>query len=72
MDIALQKEEQNESQRKQLEEQIQQMQQKIVTLETTQKEYEPIIPDMKKIVVEYFEELGEDFFKEVFNAKFKN
>jgi len=69
LEIAIQREEQEENNRKQLEEEIKDLKKRQVKLENSQKEYESIKPELDKMVLDYFEELGEDFFKKVFNKK---
>ena len=60
---------QENTEKKQFEEKIKVLEQKQVKLEHNQKEYEAIKPDLDKFLLEYVEELGEDFFKEVFGKK---
>ena len=66
---ALHKEEQEQIERKQDEEKMKLLEQRLVELEESQKEYEIIKPDLDKLVFQYFEDLGEDFFKKVFAKK---
>ncbi len=66
---AIEKEEQEQIEKKQLEEKIKILEEKQVKLENSQKEYEAIKPDLDKMVIQYFEDLGEDFFRKVFSKK---
>ena len=73
LETAIAREEQEENNRKQLEEEIKNLKKRQVKLENSQKEYEAIKPDLDKMLLEYVEDLGEDFFKQVFSKKtFKN
>ena len=73
LETAIEKEEQEENNRKRLEEEIKNLKKRQVKLENSQKEYEAIKPDLDKMLLEYVEDLGEDFFKQVFSKKtFKN
>ncbi|MCH9042422.1 MAG: tyrosine-type recombinase/integrase [Thaumarchaeota archaeon] len=73
LETAIEKEEQEENNRKRLEEEIKNLKNRQVKLENSQKEYEAIKPDLDKMLLEYVEDLGEDFFKQVFGKKtFKN
>jgi len=69
LETALEREEQEANSRKQLEDKIKSLEQKQVKLEDSQKEYNDIKPHLDKMLMDYFEELGEDFFKEVFGKK---
>jgi len=69
LETAIEREEQEENNRKQLEEEIKDLKKRQVKLENSQKEYDDIKPDLDKMVLDYFEELGEDFFKKVFSKK---
>ncbi|KFM16855.1 integrase family protein [Marine Group I thaumarchaeote SCGC RSA3] len=66
---AIEKEEQEQIERKQLEDKIKSLEEKQVKLEKNQKEYESIKPDLDKMLTQYFEDLGEDFFRKVFSKK---
>ena len=60
---------QENTEKKQFEEKIKVLEQRQVELENSQKEYKDINPHLDKMIIDYFEELGEDFFKEVFSKK---
>jgi len=60
---------QENTEKKQFEEKIKILEKRQAELENGQKEYEIIKPDLDKIVLQYFEDLGEDFFKTVFAKK---
>ncbi|KEQ55989.1 hypothetical protein AAA799N04_01603, partial [Marine Group I thaumarchaeote SCGC AAA799-N04] len=60
---------QEQIERKQLEDKIKSLEEKQVKLEKNQKEYESIKPDLDKMLTQYFEDLGEDFFRKVFSKK---
>ena len=60
---------QENTEKKQFEEKIKVLEQRQGELENNQKEYKSIKPDLEKLVIAQFEELGEDFFKEVFGKK---
>ncbi|MEK0352727.1 MAG: integrase [Nitrosopumilus sp.] len=60
---------QENTEKKQFEEKINVLEQRQGELENSQKEYESIKPDLDKMLLEYVEELGEDFFKQVFGKK---
>lgn len=64
-----QKLKQENMEKRQLEEKIKILETRQTKLENGQKEYEAIKPDLEKMVLEYFEELGEDFFNKVFSKK---
>jgi len=57
------------TEKKQFEEKIKVLEQKQMKLENSQKEYDSIKPNLDKLLVQYFEDLGEDFFKKVFGDK---
>jgi len=60
---------QENTEKKQFEEEIKDLKKRQVKLENSQREYDDIKPDLDKMVMKYFEDLGEDFFKEVFGKK---
>ena len=60
---------QENTEKKQLEAKIKILEQRQVELENGQKEYKDIKPDLDKMLVTYFEELGEDFFKKMVSKK---
>ncbi len=60
---------QENTEKKQFEEKIKVLEQRQVELENSQREYKDIKPHLDKMIIDYFEELGEDFFKEVFSKK---
>jgi len=60
---------QENTEKKQFEAKIKVLEQRQGELENSQKEYESIKPDLEKLVIAQFEELGEDFFKQVFGKK---
>jgi integrase len=60
---------QENMEKRQLEEKIKILETRQTKLENGQREYEAIKPDLEKLVLEYFEELGEDFFNKVFSKK---
>jgi prefoldin subunit 5 len=64
-----QKLKQENMEKRQLEEKIKILETRQTKLENGQKEYEAIKPDLEKMVLEYFEELGEDFFNKVVSKK---
>jgi len=59
---------QENNEKKQFEAKIKILEQRQVELENTQKEYEAIKPDLDKMILAYFEEMGEEFSK-VFSKK---
>jgi len=59
------------TEKRQFEEKIKILEQRQGELENSQKEYEDIKPDLDKLILEYVEDLGEDFFKEVFGKKLR-
>ena len=69
LETAIEREEQENEQKRQLEEKIKILEQRQVKLENEQKEYNDIKLDLDKMIMKYFEELGEDFFKKVFSKK---
>jgi len=60
---------QENTEKKQFEEKIKVLEQRQGELENSQKEYEDIKPDLDKLILDYVEDLGEDFFKKVFGKK---
>ena len=60
---------QENAEKKQFEEEISNLKKRQAELENNQREYDDIKPDLDKMLVAYFEELGEDFFKKVFSKK---
>lgn len=69
LEMAIKHEEQEKLEKKQLEEKIKMLEKRQIKLENEQKEYDEIKPHLDKMILEYFEELGEDFFKTVFSKK---
>jgi len=67
--IGIEKEEQEENYKKQLELEIKNLKKKQEELENSQKKSIKMTPELDKMIINYFEELGEDFFKKVFSKK---
>jgi len=67
--IALEREEQEKNYRKQLEDEIKNLKSKQEELEKEQKKSVKMTPELDKMILNYVEDLGEDFFKKVFSKK---
>ncbi len=66
MRLEIRKLKQENTEKKQFEAKIKIPEQRQVEFENEQKEYNDIKPDLDKMIMKYFEELGEDFIKKVF------
>jgi len=72
LQTALEKEEQEENHRKQLEEEIKNLKSRQEELEKEQKKSIKMTPELDKMILDYIEDLGEDFFNKVFSKKLQN
>lgn len=69
LEIGIEREEQEEDYKKQLELEIKNLKKKQEELELEQKKSIKMTPEIDKMIINYFEELGEDFFKKIFSKK---